>query len=110
MARSRWSPELGSCAESRSSARAAQHFAFWKGRAARCGDRSADRSSPRETARLLGEFLRFRHLFRNVYGFELEWPRLRGLARRVPRTWRLLKTDIERFLKFLEATAQAEER
>ena len=63
----------------------------------------------RETARGLDEFLRFRHLFRNVYGFELEWPRLRVLARRVPRTWRLLKADIERFLRFLEAAARADE-
>jgi hypothetical protein len=63
----------------------------------------------RETVRVLEEFLRFRHLFRNVYGFELEWPRLRALARRVPRAWRLLKADVERFLQFLDAAARAEE-
>ena len=60
----------------------------------------------RETAHALEEFLRFRHLFRNVYGFELEWPRLRALARKVPRVWRLLNTDIERFLGFLDAAAE----
>ena len=63
----------------------------------------------RETARTLDEFVRFRHLFRNVYGFELEWPRLRALARRVPKAWRLLNADIERFLSFLDAAARAEE-
>ncbi len=63
----------------------------------------------RETARALDEFLRFRHLFRNVYGFELEWPRLRALARRVPKAWQLLKVDVEHFLSFLDATAQAKE-
>jgi hypothetical protein len=63
----------------------------------------------RETARALEEFLRFRHLFRNVYGFELEWPRLRALARRVPKAWRLLRADVKRFLSFLDATARAEE-
>jgi predicted nucleotidyltransferase len=42
------------------------------------------------TARELEAFLRFRHLFRNVYGFELEWTRLGPLLqkgrghRRVP--------------------------
>jgi hypothetical protein len=62
----------------------------------------------RETVRALEEFLRFRHLFRNVYGFELEWPRLRALARRMPAAWRLLKTDIERFLRFLTAASGTE--
>jgi hypothetical protein len=62
------------------------------------------------TARALDEFLRFRHLFRNLYGFELEWPRLRALARRVPKAWRLFNGDIERFLEFLDAAAQPEAR
>jgi hypothetical protein len=62
----------------------------------------------RETVRALEEFLRFRHLFRNVYGFELEWPRLRALARRVPAVWRLLEADLERFLRFLGAASAPE--
>jgi hypothetical protein len=62
----------------------------------------------RETAHALEEFLRFRHLFRNLYGFELEWSRLRALARRVPKAWRLFASDIERFLSFLDAAAQAD--
>lgn len=34
-----------------------------------------------DMATTLREYLRFRHLFRNVYGFELRWERLRVLAK-----------------------------
>ena len=60
------------------------------------------------TARLLDEFLRFRHLFRSVYGFELEWVRLRPLLDRVPPGWKALRRDLETFVAFLEAAAAAE--
>jgi hypothetical protein len=58
-----------------------------------------------ETARLLDEFLRFRHLFRSVYGFELEWTRLRPLLARAPSAWQALRGDLERFVAFLEEAA-----
>lgn len=61
----------------------------------------------RETARLLEEFLRFRHLFRSVYGFELEWPRLRALLERLPTAWGALHRDLERFVGFLAEAAQS---
>ena len=61
-----------------------------------------------QTARALEEFLRFRHLFRNLYGFELEWDRLRVLLRRVPRVWRSLRHDLEHFVRFLEAAGSNE--
>jgi len=57
------------------------------------------------TAQALAEFLRFRHLFRNLYGFELEWPRLRALLARLPATWRALESDLRTFLDFLDAAA-----
>lgn len=59
-----------------------------------------------ETARALQEFLRFRHLFRNLYGFELEWARLRALLERLPGTWAALKADLGRFLAFLDAAGK----
>jgi len=37
-----------------------------------------------ELARSLGEFLRFRHVFRNVYGFTLEEGRIGPLEERLP--------------------------
>jgi hypothetical protein len=58
-----------------------------------------------ETAQALDEFLRFRHLFRNVYGFELEWPRVRVLLARLPTVWTEVDSDFERFLTFLDAAA-----
>lgn len=60
----------------------------------------------KETARLLDEFLRFRHLFRNLYGFELEWPRVRELLTRLPAVWSEVDTDLERFLEFLDTVAE----
>ncbi|MEO8179073.1 MAG: hypothetical protein ABI895_09590 [Deltaproteobacteria bacterium] len=57
----------------------------------------------RSTVRLLEEFLRFRHLFRNVYGFELEWERLKPLLSRMPTSWAALCTDLAVFLAFLDA-------
>ncbi len=62
-----------------------------------------------ETARLLEEFLRFRHLFRSVYGFELEWPRLRALLERLPAAWESLRSDLERFIAFLDEIATTPE-
>lgn len=58
-----------------------------------------------ETAHALDEFLRFRHLFRNVYGFELEWPRVRNLLERLPAAWSEVEADLDRFLAFLDAAA-----
>jgi hypothetical protein len=55
-----------------------------------------------ETVRASGEFLRFRHLFRNTYGFELEWPRLKTLLNAVPPTWALIEADLTSFLTFLD--------
>jgi hypothetical protein len=60
-----------------------------------------------ETARLLDEFLRFRHLFRSVYGFELGWVRLRPLLERTPLVWAALGRDLQGFLVFLDEAAAA---
>lgn len=57
----------------------------------------------RGTLKLLEEVLRFRHLFRNVYGFELEWVRLGPLLARVPTCWAAFNADLQEFLAFLDA-------
>jgi hypothetical protein len=54
-------------------------------------------------ARALGEYLRFRHLVRNGYGFELEWARLEPLLRGLPAVFTAVRADLERFLAFLDA-------
>lgn len=58
-----------------------------------------------ETVRALEEFLRFRHLVRNPYGFELDWKRLNALLERLPAAWSQVEADVERFLAFLDAAA-----
>jgi len=59
----------------------------------------------RETARVLEEFLRFRHLFRNQYGFELEWSRLQSLLKALPAAWNAVEADLDSFLAFLDSVA-----
>jgi hypothetical protein len=56
----------------------------------------------RETARMLDEYLRFRHLFRNTYGYELEWSRLRPLFEGLAGAWQKLRGDMTRFLGFVD--------
>lgn len=57
------------------------------------------------TAVLLNEFLRFRHLFRNVYGFDLDWSKIRPLLERLPATWHVVRADLERFAEFLDGAS-----
>lgn len=59
--------------------------------------------------RMLEEFLRFRHLFRHVYGFELEWSRLQPLLAKMPRAWSAVQSDFRNFLVFLEDTTRADQ-
>jgi hypothetical protein len=55
----------------------------------------------RKTARQLDEYLRFRHLFRNVYGFDLEWERCRELLDDLPVTFGRLSQRLKTFDEFL---------
>ena len=54
-------------------------------------------------ARNLEEYLRFRHLFRNIYGFELRWERCEPLASRLDKTLADLKEQIGHFEDFLSS-------
>ena len=49
----------------------------------------------------LDEFLAFRHLFRNIYGFELEGGRLDELAAKLEKTAKLFIKEILAFVKKL---------
>jgi len=49
----------------------------------------------------LEEYLRFRHLFRNIYGFELRWERCEPLSARLHETFADLKEQIGDFEDFL---------
>lgn len=52
-----------------------------------------------ELLRNLKEYLRFRHLFRYTYGFELTWERFKGLCTRLEDILKELKSQIERFIR-----------
>lgn len=49
----------------------------------------------------LKEYLRFRHLFRNIYGFELKWERFKEFCIRLEDIFRDLKFKIEKFFNRL---------
>ncbi len=55
--------------------------------------------------RKLDEYLRFRHLFRNIYGFELEPRRLKSLAKDLNKTLTAFKKAMSQFNKFLDELA-----
>ena len=51
-----------------------------------------------QTAESLRDFLVFRHRFRNLYGFELDWMLMSPLLRRMPATLRQFEGDLDVFL------------
>jgi len=46
-------------------------------------------------------FLRFRHLFRNLYGFELQASRVAELAGEVATLWTQVQSEVEQFEELL---------
>ncbi len=58
-----------------------------------------------ETLQALDEYLRFRHLFRSLYGFELLWSRILPLLEGLAATHRQLAADLDGFAAFLHAVA-----
>ena len=49
----------------------------------------------------LKEFLRFRHLFRHIYGFELKWERIEPLCMRLDTVLGDVEKEIKEFLSFI---------
>lgn len=49
----------------------------------------------------LDEYLRFRHIFRNIYGHQLQWTRMAGLIHNLETTCKSVAGEIEAFRKFL---------
>jgi hypothetical protein len=58
----------------------------------------------KEFEKELREYLGFRHVFRKVYGFKLEWKKFKKLFLNLENMYQKLKTEIEQFLIKLEAT------
>jgi hypothetical protein len=53
------------------------------------------------TARRLEEFLAFRHIVRNIYGFELDPQRIEALLNKYPAVYHEIKTQIQGFGNWL---------
>jgi len=53
-------------------------------------------------ARELEEYLRFRHLFRNIYGFGLRWERIDTLAKALPKILKKFEAALQKFFQFLD--------
>jgi len=49
----------------------------------------------RDTAKALEEYLRFRHLFRKRYGFDLEWAGIKRLLGKLPHTFDAVEQDLK---------------
>jgi len=47
----------------------------------------------------LNEYLRFRHVFRNAYSFDLDWQKMSPLVLRLPETFKRLEKALDDFLK-----------
>lgn len=59
-----------------------------------------------ELAERLTEFLRFRHVVRNIYGFELHEEKVEPLVQQIDELWRELRVQIEEFVSYLEELGQ----
>lgn len=57
----------------------------------------------KETAQGLAEYLAFRHIVRNIYGFELDAQRVERLVQNYYSVWQQFKHDVENFLSWLRA-------
>lgn len=58
-----------------------------------------------DTARALEAFRAFRHIVRNIYGFEIDAERVAQLVVDYGRLWPRVKADVERFTQWLRALA-----
>ncbi|WP_008313453.1 hypothetical protein [Leptolyngbya sp. PCC 6406] len=58
-----------------------------------------------ETASHLREFLSFRHIVRNLYGFELDSSRVAALLDRYPSLWAKVLRDVKAFVEWLRTLA-----
>lgn len=59
-----------------------------------------------EVMQSLGEYLRFRHLFRHRYGFEIEWTKVLPLLRSMTPVHAAVRQDLLAFVDVVEELAQ----
>lgn len=56
----------------------------------------------------LKELLMFRHLFRNIYGFELEWKKFKNLAESIENIYEWFVSELKKFHEFIDSLAKEE--
>jgi hypothetical protein len=61
-----------------------------------------------ETGTLLDEYMRFRHVVRNVYAFDFELERIAPLVQRLRPCFTRVQNELEGFAAWLEQLAQAD--
>ncbi|MGF1512180.1 MAG: hypothetical protein ACFB5Z_00570 [Elainellaceae cyanobacterium] len=59
-----------------------------------------------KTAQRLSEYLSFRHVVRNIYGFEPDLTRVAQLVKGYPSVWHGVQQDIQNFIRWLRQLAQ----
>jgi len=59
-----------------------------------------------ETAQHLEKYLAFRHVVRNIYGFELDPEQVERLVAGYPLVWGLFESDMRRFVNWLGTLAE----
>lgn len=60
----------------------------------------------KDTAKALEEYLAFRHVVRNIYGFEIDSERLKRLMEKLPDAYKKFKKEVENFIAFLRKMAE----
>ena len=58
----------------------------------------------------LYDYLRFRHIFRNVYGFKLNWDKMGYLVKSIRNTQETIEKQITNFLEFLDKIKENQNR
>lgn len=51
-------------------------------------------------------YLEFRHRFRNIYGFELDWNKMKGLKDDMPEVAVKFKKEMQKFIHFMKELAK----
>ena len=77
------------------------HVSLLERMEAECGDTRPEVISS-DLARMLRPYLGFRHVFRNIYGYELQVERLRPLIEDFSQTLDRFQTELRTFVDFLK--------
>jgi len=59
----------------------------------------------REFGNELSDYLKFRHLKRNIYGFMLDWEKMSPLVEKLPQTIKKIKSSVHTFFELLAEMA-----